>query len=562
MRPNMILRLIALFLVFWSQLVFAQVNKHPRVLELEKSLSRQSLELLGGRFPGKPFLVKVIIDPLHRGEGGGQTRGNERLPYMDVAEPELVDEWDDPSLSEAYLLQRVRKILVSISVPTDLNEDELSELKATIFNNLGLLEIRDGVEINRRNWGTTQKTPWFEENSFILLAVGWSLFMLGLFALYWFGTGRLGRALKDIQIKMKDTSSPSAAALPTPSGPLLERDQAGSSGSEMTFHDPVKNREILSTGVKILEGRHFPTLEEMILLDRLGQTDPGSLGAFLSELSPPHRARVFALSQGGHWLEAMTNPGEVSPRSLEALNKCLRMQDNPSHEGLDELLISIWRLGSRIPEFFKSLSNEESFEILTRLPKTISLPVARQMYPGSWGRLLDTQVESKTLPSNNVQAWTKQAHQLMPLRDLKTLMRYRSEKDLLEFVKAAEPELEKEVYLAAGQDSLLWSIRPPFFEIFSLESEKLDRAIATIRIDDWALALFNVSRDLRRPIEEKLGEKMRFRLYELLKSFDGNPPSALSRQHVREKIGALVLSLKNETPPEQQSTTEEDEAAA
>lgn len=42
------------------------VQKHPKVAELERYVSKEAFEYVKGRFPGEPVLVEVSIDPLRR----------------------------------------------------------------------------------------------------------------------------------------------------------------------------------------------------------------------------------------------------------------------------------------------------------------------------------------------------------------------------------------------------------------------------------------------------------------------------------------------------------------
>jgi hypothetical protein len=95
--------------VFAPVLLMHKHVKHPRVAEVEKYLSREALDLLKARFPQHPFMATVSIDPVHRGNSTNANNRREKLPYLEVDSEEIVDEWDDPALSNIALLIASKK---------------------------------------------------------------------------------------------------------------------------------------------------------------------------------------------------------------------------------------------------------------------------------------------------------------------------------------------------------------------------------------------------------------------------------------------------------------------
>ena len=61
------------------------VGRPARVLEVEKMLNREAMDFLRARFPGRPFIVNVSVDPLLRLKKGERSDG---LPYYDLADEE------------------------------------------------------------------------------------------------------------------------------------------------------------------------------------------------------------------------------------------------------------------------------------------------------------------------------------------------------------------------------------------------------------------------------------------------------------------------------------------
>ncbi len=136
---------------------------------------------------------------------------------------------------------------------------------------------------------------------------------------------------------------------------------------------------------------------------------------------------------------------------------------------------------------------------------------------------------------------------------MEMLTQYRNVREILNFLKTSDPTTEKEIYMVAGESSLLWDLRPPFFQLFDLRESEFDKLVPQVRIEDWSYAMLNVNRQERKEIEKRFSEKQRFRYFEMLRSLDSNPPPKTSVGDVREKIAQMIVKVKNElskeTPP-------------
>jgi hypothetical protein len=549
-----------------SDIGFAQAlsTKHPRVIDLEKNLSREGLELLKGRFPDKPFLMTVKIDALMRERPTGRDSG-ERLPYYDLSDEEVVDEWDDPSISNSALMNRVRSIYANISIPADLTDDEVAELKSTLVNNLGLIEARDKVEVVKRNWGSLDRSQNLNWKWVGTGAAAWALLMVGLFGIFWYSTSKIGKVFKETQA-VSNKANISSQPMPAPAlTENSERKSRHSGSGDLRFSDPIKNRESLASAIRLIESHSgFPNLQDMMTLHKYAEENPGELGALMSEIPFELRVRIFAGSYGPEWLQAMTEPGEVSFSCVEVLNRCLRHQRNDVDTDWQTLLISVWRLNEKRKDFFRGLNQNESFAILNSLPKSMALEIAREFFPGAWGLLLDPQFQATALGQDQIKQLIQRAIAIEPYRNIKSLDKYKNEKELLGFLKISDPSTEKEIYKAAGEQSAIWSIRAPFYQIFELTAEQYEKIVPAFQIEEWALAMFNISRTERKQIEKVFTEKQRFRYFEILKAYDNQIPNRFKVGEARERIASrcrLILEQaakadlieKNEKaePPEQ-----------
>lgn len=540
--------MLMLVIVFLGISGFSQTSKHPRVVELEKTLSKEGLEILKGRFPDKPFLVTVRIDAMMRERRAPGNITKEKLPYFEIADEEVVDEWDDPAVPLLSLINRVKKIQVNLSVPNQLSDEEIAELKSSVIYNLGLLEARDSVDVIKRSWNVQTETNKFRWDWLGLGATSVFFLLAGLFLIVWGAAGKLSKAIQDSSVNQKGNGGGGVinAQITSTGGNTSSESKNGSLGSaDLRLQDPIKNREIIASGFKILQSHeNFPNLEDMIVFQKAAEENPSDLGALLGEFPLDVRQKLFSYSYGNKWMEAMIDPSDVTSQSIEILNRCLKNQRNELDKEWQMLLISVWRLSDKKKEFFNGLSTQEAFSILAHLPKSFALEAARESFPGAWGQLLDPSFNPKKLPKDKVAELNEKAVKILPLRDLAVLENYKNEKELLSFLKTSDPVAEKEIYLASGEESLLWSIRPPFFKIFELATEEYDKIVSQFRIEDWALAMFNVSRLERREIEKRMTDKQKFRYFEMLKSYDFKPPSKTRIGDIRESIGKSIYQIQ------------------
>lgn len=548
---------LMLGLMLFSFITQAQVSKHPRVVELEKTLSREALEILKGRFPDKPFLVTVRIDPLMRERKVPGNMTKEKLPYFEIADEEVIDEWDDPAVQLLTLINRVKKIQVNLSVPSQLTDDEIAELKSSVVYNLGLLEARDTVEVSKRTWNGQSDANKFRWDWLGFGVTSVFFLLAGLFFIVWVAAGKLSRAIHESSVNSKGNSGGGVinAQITNSGGGSAGANDSGKGGSlgsaDLRLQDPIKNREIIASGFKILQTHaNFPNLDDMIVLQKAAEENPSDLGALLGEFPLEVRQKLFSYSYGDKWMEAMIDPSDVTSQSIEILNRCLKNPRNELDKDWQVLLVCVWRLADKKKEFFTGLSSQEAFSILGYLPKSFALEAARDSFPGAWGQLLDPSFSPKKLPREKIVELTEKAVTIRPLRDLSVLENYKNEKELLTFLKTSDPVAEKEIYLASGEGSLLWTIRPPFFKIFELAGEEYDKIVPQFRIEDWALAMFNVGRLERREVEKRMSDKQKFRYFEMLKSYDFKTPPKQKIGEIRESIGRTIHQTQEQIKAE------------
>lgn len=527
---------------FFASTVFSQTTKHPRVAEIEKFLSREALDLLKARFPDHPFMATVSIDAVHRGSLLGKNE-SEKLPYLEIDGEEIVDEWDDPSLSNMALLSRVKKVAVVLSLSDKLTDDEISEIKTMLVANLNLLEARDSVEIRKRTF-EKQPVSFLEQNFFAFLALSsvvWAMLIIGFGGLFWFLSARIKSGLKGIKIQTvnSDQSGGVAGGLIPRMDATNERSSKSSPFSgDLKFSDPFKIKEILSTYIQKVEAMSpFPNFEQMVAFDEFCRKSPGECGALLFELPSQHMTTLFSYSTENHWLEAFNEPKELNSECIEVLNKMVRLQGSKNPD-LELLLIQMWRLEKEkeLVPFVKSLQQNEAFTLIDKLPARLSLAVAREAYPGSWGTLLNKSFTPVEFKKERLEFLDAQIKKIKPLRPLSYIAKFKHDQDLVKYLLIADPQAEKEIYEAHEEPETLIHLRKPFYVVLESPEEIKKEFVSKVNIEDWAYGFLNLARSERKSFEAYFSDKLKFRYFEILKQLDlKNPPQEVVGR-VREKI--------------------------
>jgi hypothetical protein len=536
----------------FSTFVFAQGNtdgmgKHPRVAEIENGMVKDATTFLKSRFPNLPFLVSVSVDPLRRIDGVRKEDSGDRLPYFEDSDEEIKDEWDNPNVSSFALMARIKKASITVSVSSNVTDEEISEVRTSLIQVLNLIPARDEVVIQKRAWSQLQDSKPDSQTVILFSALGFGAVLIALGGLFFITRSSVREIGSAIGTGAAKAGGGAVSSSGPSSGPALAsetvdgRSTGVGAGGDVKFSDPLKMREVVSQTVRGLnESATFPNLQDLILLDRVGKKNPAVLGALLLEFSDELQRRLFSYSYQTHWLQAMTDPGEITSEVLELLGRLVRNQRSAEALPLQNVLIYVWRLDEQMAPFLRSIEQDEAFAILSHLPKTVSLSAARAAFPGNWGTVLDTQFKPKLLSKERLEKIAAKAIQAKALRDFSILDQYRQERDLLEYLMIADPVEEKEVYLASPSQSVIHHMRPPFYKAFELSSEELDLIVPKVSLDDWSLALFNTNRASRREIEKKFTDKQKFVFIEKLRKFDQNPPDKLRVGAARERLARFI----------------------
>ena len=527
-----VIRILTVMFLILSGSVSAQnTNADGRVKEVESFLSKKSLDFIRGRFPGVPVLVSVKIEPLrmtNTGSSSGLPENN--LPYLGFGSEQQIDPWDDDSVSVHDLLSRVRYIEAKITLPNTIEDDLIFEVREALFSNLGMIKGRDRIEFTRKNWpGQTELVIEY----FVFAGVAAVLVLLGLFLIARQTFSTLSSTIKAAAAEKSGGGSAGAMAAPVNIEPKREEKKS----QNIQLNDSMKVAEKLESLIwKLSDDPGFPTLEDMIELEKVAINNPHMLGGILNEMPQDMRDKIFQRGKDTAWLEAFFSNGELGLEAYQFILNLTRKSRDESKAEWEDLLISLWRLGPELTGFMRGLEQRDALGIFAWMPIEISLPAATEAFPGAWGILLKHDFKPPVLPDDLATKMREKALEIKPLNDPKMLERYDHERGLIKYLKTCPLETEKDVYKAAKEGGALRMVRPPFFEVLEAREEILKELVPKMPIQDWGIALFNIDRGTRSAITDHLNDREKFVLIETLKECDRTRISNEEVGDVREKI--------------------------
>jgi hypothetical protein len=539
---------------FWQSAL--AVNRSSRVVEVEDLLTDKALRLIQARFPNQPSLVSVQIQPLRRevSTNAGLGNANENLPFNIFGEVETIDEWDNPKIPIQSLLLRIRSALITVHVPHTVNDPELVELRNALFGSLGLVQGRDQVEFQRKQWEGSAALP------LNLIMAGIAILIVA--STMYFSARLLSKQVGQAVSKLGDKSKGSSAPMAAPIAPIRPNSQptqaAKGSMSDVRFNDPLRIKQELKKITDVIEKLpHFPALNDMISLHQIAMEDLSLLGALIAELPRGLQDALFALSPARSWMQAFSEPGQLSIKTYEVLEKISRYDRSKLDPHWDAMLVMCWRLEDKMPDFLMRLDQEEAMTILATMPTEIAIPAARKAFPGAWAALLDSnKLSMHKLTATRMDEIKVLAGKALPVNELGLLEAYRHERSLLKYLRGVEVDEEREIYLASRRDAMIHKMRPPFFRVFELSTEHLKEMVMHFSIGEWAVALFNTRREDRNRLKGAMSEKQWFLLIETLKTLDRDKPEPDLFADVRERIAQHVAQIFQSDPSSEGSPEE------
>ena len=535
--------------------------KHPRVIELEDKLTEEASLYFSRRNPNEPFFVKIEVEPLRR--KGPQGAMSDSLPYFDQETEEVVDEWDDPTTPLSFLRNRVIRVRVNVAVPEKFDDMKITEIKQEVPIYLNLLPNRDEITVERKFKTIEPQTPNFVY--YILGSLIISSLLIGLMVRWSVSKMKTpatagGSSAGNSAVSYAPPQGSSGGGRGKSSGGKVSTAVSG----DVTFHDPIKTLEIVHIKIKQLsDSGTFPTLKDIILLNEICQKDSRAAGALIYELPAEWQKTIFQMGNDQSWLEAFSNPGQIHQDALMSLEQMARQRTYIAGDRVwEDLLIQLWRLGDKSINFFKGISQDHAFLILSLLPKSLSLGVAKKCFPGSWGRLLDTKPQNLVIDSKVLNQYLVLALDIVPPFDLKMLDEYNKDKEMISYLDMISIDDERDIYETLKKDSFIFKVRPPFYKVLELPPENLGEIVNSFGLDQWALAIVNSSRQYKKSVSDQLDEKKKIIFSSHLKRLDNYPPTLIEQSIIRLTIAKYAeetyLSKKEDLKTESDTNASEE----
>jgi hypothetical protein len=564
---SMIMRLAVFFFAFGLSL--STKANTGRVVEVEKQIKEDAVQFIQKMLDHPTYTIEVKVTPLKRIlEQDGPVDNS--LPFLDYQENEIVDEWDSPLTSIYTLMTRIKSAQVDIVFNDDVEIEDKDKFKTALLKEIGLVPGRDLVNISIEPMGMGKRSAkFFSDRHFIqdivlasLILVGFGLILLTVTRLKPVKVENLG---SNNSSSNNNTNAESVMSAPTAVNATVNN-KGGGSGEfkgDLSISDPTQVINVIRGKInEILQSQTFPNLSDMMLLEELLHDNPNAFSFLIYEFPLEQQKQIFSYARNHDWLKGYADVGIPHKSCIRALDKMLRERNYRVNEYYEKLLIYAWRLDNKIDELIKSLDRSEALSVLYYLPKNLSIPVARKTYPGGWGEILSDVKIPAINKKDKIDNLINKAKELFPEYQYANLETFKNRKDLLAYLRLAEPSVEQEIYTVSGQNSDIWNVRAPFFEVFNCDENLRKEIFGLYDLGQWAMVCFNVSRSLRIKLDEIMSEKQRYLFGSILKQLDMNPPDLNDRGVLREEIAQKLVELKNARNVKTNETRENKQSVA
>lgn len=531
--------LISLILLFVTSVAAA---KNARVVEIQDKLKGDIEQFMEKFAPNAKYSVKVKVTPLRR---TSNEFSEENLPFMEFEQDHMQDEWDSNESNIYDLLSRIKEARVSLYIDDKIKIEDRSRFKDALLNEVNLIPGRDSVSIE------TISTPVMKE------AFNWRNYSeILLFGAILILTVILGVGLNSLSNNLRSTSQASNEEVKnTPvnngGGQVMTSqmptralgNEVGEIKGDLNIQDPSKINEIVSSKIsKLVESEYFPKLSDMVFLEELLNEDSASFSYLVYEFPQLVQKSIYQKGKGDRWFKGFSDVGFPSKKVLITLDKMLRDRDLVHTKNFEDLLIYSWRLDEELAPFIKMIEKDIAFTILKFLPKNISIPVARECFPGFWGTLLQTRTEINIDENSNSELISK-ALNIVPHFNYSSLQEFKNRKDLFQYLDSVEPHEERDVYSVLEDSAQLEKVRPAFYRFFELEKEDRRVIFEKYSLNEWAKACFNIERSEKERIIEIMDDKEKYMFSFGLKNIDENPSIAFNKIDLRMLIAKEVYDF-------------------
>lgn len=558
---------LLLLIVLMQAFALSAFATGARVLEVQDKVKADIAKFLDKFSPNTKYSIQVKIKPLRRKYESNLIEDN--LPFMEFQEDYVVDEWDDPKVSIYSLYNRIAEAKVSIYIEDKVKIEDRVKFKEALLRDVNLVPGRDFVSIEAISTPVLVTAfNWKEQTEILLLGV-----MLMIAVILGVGLNSLSKRIVPDKVKNVSSEGGAPASVSSPVGgapsvvnassaPVVGSRQSNELKGDLQLQDPAKLNEVVSKKInKLMTSQMFPTLADMLTLEELYESDPSGFSYLVYEFPLEIQKSIYQLGRGEKWFKGFSEVGFPSKSVLIALDRMLRERDINHSEKFEKLLIHSWRLGQEFSLLAKKLSKDQAFSILHFLPKNLSIPVARECFPGAWGSVLETNNKVMIRDDSEILDIVKKTLNIHPYLNYESLQVFKNRKDLLTYLDTVEPHEERDIYSVMNKSNELLSVRPAFYRFFELTEEQRQEVFKAFSLNEWALMIFNVERAEKELVTELMNEKERYLFGLALQEIDRNPAVAHGKYQLRQKVARIVADKYEDiVETEQTEETEVDES--
>ncbi len=517
---------------------------NAKKIEVQDKIKKDISIFLEKFAPNTKYSIKVSVKPLKQNLQNNSA--SEDLPFMEFQEEMILDPWDNPNTSIYELYGRIEEARVSVLIDAKVKIEDQRKFKETLLEEVNLVPGRDLVNLDFISTPVLVKEFSINDYNQVLLlgAILLVVLVLGV------GLNSLSRKISPgpTVVNNKDQEGVSNNTMPMsmPSQMNVNPPVASGSAGELTgsfqVQDPSKIHEVVQKKIKkLIESEFFPSMNDMLILEKLCEVNQSSFSFLIYEFPETIQRKIYQLGRGDMWFEGFSNVGLPSKEVLISLDHMLRERNLNFNAKFEELLIMSWRLDLKLVDFVKNMDKTQAFTLLYYLPKNISIPVAKECFPGSWGEILSSRPMECLFSEKELTKFLKLAGDILPPLNFDSLQTFKNRKDLLLYLDTIEPHEEKEIYSVVGEESDLKSVRPPFYRFFELSKEDRSEIFKTFSLNEWAVACFNIGRTEKEQVVSLMSDKEKFMFSHLLKTLDSNPDYTLEKKDLRHKIAKYVF---------------------
>tara|TARA_B100001971_G_scaffold215190_1_gene259643 strand:- start:74852 stop:76552 length:1701 start_codon:yes stop_codon:yes gene_type:complete len=485
--------------------------KTSRVIDVQESIKTDVEEYIKVFSPDAKYSVSVKVIPLTR----KSIQGDESdLPFLDYESENILDEWDDPIRSTYSLYERIKEVEITLVFNEDIKIKDTSRFKDSLLKSVNLIPGRDRILIETMNGPLIQKefklADYIDYMILLSVLIATMIIGIGLNTL----SRKIGPPLKtsndNSDVKSTGAIAPMASSSSLNLGKKSTQEERAISGG-LNIEDPKRIHDMVKSRIeKLVKSGTFPSHNDLIILEEELLINPKSFSYLVYEFPLDYQKRIFELGRKSDWLQGFLEIGFPTRSVIVVLDKMLRSRNENSQNQLNELLAYMWRLDDLLPKFIKEMDKETAMKILKLFPKNISIPVARECFPGTWGEVLSENFEDIKINGKDLVKLMQKCKDLKPLYQYEALQKFKSKTDLLNYLDEIEPHEEKEIYAIISGNDELYSLRAPFYKFFELAQDDRREVFEAFSITNWAYACFNIERKDREQLKEILDEKEKY----------------------------------------------------